>query len=80
MPIAAVINGAPALCTATTYTPRCLTHESGQVAWQWRYSAFGEDKPLARYRFANTETTPNPGTTNIAEVKPQPAVSGAVCG
>jgi RHS repeat-associated protein len=51
-------------------TPRKLTDASGQAAWQWSYSAFGEDKPtLAKNRFANLETTPNPGTTGISEVK-----------
>ncbi|SDZ69921.1 RHS repeat-associated core domain-containing protein [Variovorax sp. YR266] len=71
MPIAAVINGATyAIHSDHLNTPRKLTNADGQVVWQWGYSAFGEDKPtLARYRFANTETTPNSGTTGIAEVK-----------
>jgi RHS repeat-associated protein len=50
--------------------PRKLTNADGQAVWQWGYSAFGEDKPtLAKNRFANLETTPNPGTTSISEVK-----------
>ncbi|QNK69472.1 RHS repeat-associated core domain-containing protein [Variovorax sp. PAMC26660] len=71
MPIAAVINGATyAVHSDHLNTPRKLTDASGQAVWQWSYSAFGEDKPtLARNRFANPETTPNPGTTNLSEVK-----------
>ncbi|XPG41615.1 RHS repeat-associated core domain-containing protein [Variovorax sp. NFACC28] len=71
MPIAAVINGtAYAVHSDHLNTPRKLTNTDGQAVWQWGYSAFGEDKPTtARNRFANTETTPNPGTANIAEVK-----------
>jgi RHS repeat-associated protein len=71
MPIAAVINGATyAIHSDHLNTPRKLTNANGQAVWQWSYSAFGEDKPtIARNRFANLETTPNPGTTNISEVK-----------
>jgi RHS repeat-associated protein len=71
MPIAAVIDGATyAIHSDHLNTPRKLSNADGQAVWQWGYSAFGEDKPTtARNRFANTETTPNPGTTNIAEVK-----------
>ncbi|WP_440534607.1 RHS repeat-associated core domain-containing protein [Variovorax sp. YR566] len=71
MPIAAIINGNTyAVHSDHLNTPRKLTNADGQPVWQWGDSAFGEDKPtLAKYRFANTETTPNPGTTGIAEVK-----------
>ena len=71
MPIAAVIDGSTyAIHSDHLNTPRKLSNADGQAVWQWGYSAFEEDKPtIARYRFANTETTPNPGTTNIAEVK-----------
>jgi RHS repeat-associated protein len=71
MPIAAVIDGITyAIHSDHLNTPRKLTNADGQAVWQWSYSAFGEDKPtLARYRFANTETTPNPGTTSLSEVK-----------
>jgi RHS repeat-associated protein len=71
MPIAAVINGATyAVHSDHLNTPRKLTNSDGQAVWQWSYSAFGEDKPtLARYRFANLDATPNPGTTSISEVK-----------
>jgi RHS repeat-associated protein len=71
MPIAAVIDGVTyAIHSDHLNTPRKLSNADGQAVWQWGYSAFGEDKPtLARYRFGNTESTPNTGTTGIAEVK-----------
>ncbi|SDZ72439.1 RHS repeat-associated core domain-containing protein, partial [Variovorax sp. YR266] len=71
MPVAAIVNGATyAIHSDHLNTPRKLTNEDGQAVWQWGYSAFGEDKPTtAKNRFANTETTPNPGTTSISEVK-----------
>ncbi|MGJ7499907.1 RHS repeat-associated core domain-containing protein [Variovorax sp. ZT5P49] len=71
IPIVAVVNGATyAVHSDHLNTPRKLSNATGQAVWQWGYSAFGEDKPtLAKNRFANLETTPNPGTTNIAEVK-----------
>ncbi|MDP9895027.1 RHS repeat-associated protein [Variovorax boronicumulans] len=71
MPVAAVIDGSIyAVHSDHLNTPRKLTNASGQAVWQWGYSAFGEDKPtLARNRFANLETTPNPGTTSVAAVK-----------
>ncbi|WPH20806.1 RHS repeat-associated core domain-containing protein [Variovorax paradoxus] len=71
MPIAAVINGATyAVHSDHLNTPRRLSNDSGQPVWQWSYSAFGEDKPtIAKNRFANLDITPNPGTTNLSEVK-----------
>jgi len=71
MPIAVVVNGGTyAVHSDHLNTPRKLTDASGQAVWQWGYSAFGEDKPtLAKNRFANLDITPNPGTTNLSEVK-----------
>ncbi|MEJ1163237.1 RHS repeat-associated core domain-containing protein [Variovorax sp. CCNWLW186] len=71
MPIAAVINGNTyAVHSDHLNTPRKLSNADGQPVWQWSYSAFGEDKPtIAKHRFANLDTTPNPGTTSISEVK-----------
>ncbi|MEJ1128409.1 RHS repeat-associated core domain-containing protein [Variovorax sp. CCNWLW225] len=71
MPIVAVINGNTyAVHSDHLNTPRRLSNAEGQAVWQWSYSAFGEDKPtIAKYRFADLEVTPNPGTTNISEVK-----------
>ncbi|MCR8960605.1 DUF6531 domain-containing protein [Variovorax sp. S2] len=71
VPVAAVIDGATyAVHSDHLNTPRKLSNADGQAVWQWSYSAFGEDRPtIAKNRFANLETTPNPGTTNISEVK-----------
>jgi RHS repeat-associated protein len=50
-------------------TPRRLTNSAKQVAWQWAFSAFGDEQPtLARNRFVDPVTTPNAGTTTIADV------------
>ncbi|GAA4338890.1 hypothetical protein GCM10023165_17830 [Variovorax defluvii] len=69
MPIAAVINGELfAVHSDHLNTPRRLTDANGQVVWQWAYSAFGDEKPtIAKYRFANLDIKPNPGTTSFAE-------------
>lgn len=69
MPIAAVINGQiHAVHSDHLNTPRRLTDANGHVVWQWAYSAFGDEKPtLAKYRFADLDVTPNPGTTGISE-------------
>ena len=46
MPIAAVIKGQTyAVHSDHLNTPRKLTQPDGQVAWQWAYSAFGEEQP-----------------------------------
>ncbi len=70
MPIAAVIDGnIYAVHSDHLNTPRRLTDSQGQAVWQWSYSAFGDEKPThAKYRFANLEINPNPGTTSFAEV------------
>ena len=50
-------------------TPRRLTNSAKQVAWQWAFSAFGDEVPtLAKNRFVYPITTPNVGTTTVAEV------------
>ncbi|OUM02405.1 RHS repeat-associated core domain-containing protein [Variovorax sp. JS1663] len=70
MPVAAVINGQLyAVHSDHLNTPRRLTDSTGQAVWQWAYSAFGDNAPtLAKYRFANLDINPNPGTTGISEV------------
>ena len=41
----------------------------GQVAWQWAYSAFGDEQPtIAKNRFANTALNQSFGSTNVAAV------------
>jgi RHS repeat-associated protein len=50
-------------------TPRRITSGSGQVMWQWAYSAFGETAPTtAAKRFAGPETVPTTGTTTATPV------------
>ena len=41
----------------------------GQVAWQWAYSAFGDEKPtVAKNRFANTDLNQSFGSTTVPAV------------
>ena len=70
MPTAAVIKGTTyAVHSDHLNTPRKLTQANGQVAWQWAYSAFGDEQPtLGAKRFTSETTTPPTGTTSIPEV------------
>ena len=70
LPIAAVIKGTTyAVHSDHLNTPRKLTQANGQVAWQWAYSAFGDEQPtLGAKRFTSETTTPPTGTTSIPEV------------
>lgn len=70
MPIAAVIKGQTyAIHSDHLNTPRKLTQADGQAAWQWAYSAFGEEQPTTgAKRFTNETTTPNTGAASIPEV------------
>ena len=70
MPIAAILKGtAYAVHSDHLNTPRKLTQADGQVAWQWAYSAFGDEQPtLGAKRFTNETTTPTTGATSIPEV------------
>jgi RHS repeat-associated protein len=50
-------------------TPRRLTQADGQVAWQWAYSAFGDEAPTtAANRFTSPSTNPTTGTTAMKQV------------
>ena len=50
-------------------TPRRLIQSDGQVAWQWAYSAFGEEKPTtAKTRFANADLNQSFGSTTVPAV------------
>ena len=50
-------------------TPRRLIQSDGQVAWQWVYSAFGDEKPTtAKTRFANADLNQSFGTTTVPAV------------
>ncbi|WP_221480411.1 RHS repeat-associated core domain-containing protein [Acidovorax soli] len=70
MPIAAIVNGvAYAVHSDHLNTPRKLTQPDGQVAWQWAYSAFGDEQPtLGSKRFTDATTNPTTGATTIPEV------------
>lgn len=70
MPIAAVIKGQTyAVHSDHLNTPRKLTQPDGQVAWQWAYSAFGDEQPtIGAKRFTSETTTPTTGATSIPEV------------
>ena len=71
IPIAAEIdNRLYAIHTDHLGTPRCLTQADGQAAWQWAYSAYGDEAPtLGAQRFTNETTNPTTGATNIAPVR-----------
>ena len=70
MPIAAIIKGQTyAIHSDHLNTPRRLTQADGQAAWQWAYSAFGEEQPTTgAKRFTSEATTPSTGSTSIPEV------------
>nr|WP_255593942.1 RHS repeat-associated core domain-containing protein [Acidovorax sp. sic0104] len=70
MPIAAVIKGQTyAIHSDHLNTPRKLTQADGQAAWQWEYSAFGDEQPTtAAKRFTSETTTPTTGATSVPEV------------
>jgi RHS repeat-associated protein len=70
MPIAAIIKGQTyAIHSDHLNTPRKLTQADGQAAWQWAYSAFGEEQPTTgAKRFTSETTTPTTGSTSIPEV------------
>ena len=70
MPIAAVIKGQTyAVHSDHLNTPRKLTQPDGQVAWQWAYSAFGDEQPtIGAKRFTSESTNPTTGATSIPEV------------
>jgi RHS repeat-associated protein len=71
IPMAAEIdNRLYAIHTDHLGTPRRLTQADGQAAWQWAYSAYGDEAPtLGAKRFTNETTNPTTGATNIAPVR-----------
>ena len=70
MPVAAIYGTKHyAIQSDHLNTPRRLIQPDGQVAWQWAYSAFGEEKPtIAKNGFANTDLNQSFGTTSVAAV------------
>jgi len=71
MPIAAEIDGRIyAIHSDHLNTPRRLTQADGQTAWQWAYSAYGDEAPtLGANRFTDATTTPTTGSTSIPPVR-----------
>jgi RHS repeat-associated protein len=70
MPIA-FYNGSRHYAVQTDHlnTPRRLTQSDKKVAWQWAFSAFGDEQPTTgRNRFVDTTNSPSLGTTTIADV------------
>ncbi len=70
MPVAAIYGTKHyAIQSDHLNTPRRLIQSDGQVAWQWAYSAFGEEKPtIASNRFSNTDLNQSFGTTTVPAV------------
>jgi RHS repeat-associated protein len=70
MPVAAIYGTKHyAIQSDHLNTPRRLIQSDGQVAWQWSYSAFGEEKPtIAKTRFANADLNQSFGTTTVPAV------------
>jgi RHS repeat-associated protein len=70
MPIAAIYGTKHyAIQSDHLHTPRRLIQSDGQVAWQWAYSAFGDEQPtVAKNRFANVALNQSFGTTTVAAV------------
>jgi RHS repeat-associated protein len=70
MPVAAIYGTKHyAIQSDHLNTPRRLVQSDGQVAWQWSYSAFGDEQPtIAKNRFANTSLNQSFGTTTVAAV------------
>ena len=67
MPIAVVGEGRQSAVHADHLnTRRRLTQEDGKVAWQWAYSAFGDEAPTtAATRFTSETTNPTTGSTTV---------------
>ena len=80
MPIAAIYGTKHyAIQTDHLNTPRRLTQSDGQVAWQWAYSAFGDEKPtIASNRFANTDLNQSFGTTTVSGVTFNLGIRGSI--
>ena len=70
MPVAAIYGTKHyAIQSDHLNTPRRLIQSDGQVAWQWAYSAFGDEKPTtAKTRFANADLNQSFGTSNVPAV------------
>jgi RHS repeat-associated protein len=70
MPVAAIYGTKHyAIQSDHLNTPRRLVQSDGQVAWQWAYSAFGDEQPtIAKNRFANVALNQAFGSTTVPAV------------
>jgi RHS repeat-associated protein len=70
MPVAAIYGTKHyAIQSVHLNTPRRLIQSDGQVAWQWAYSAFGEEQPtVAKNRFANLALNQAFGSSTVPAV------------
>jgi RHS repeat-associated protein len=70
MPVAAIYGTKHyAIQSDHLNTPRRLIQSDGQVAWQWAYSAFGDEQPaIAKNRFANVALNQAFGSTTVPAV------------
>ena len=70
MPVAAIYGTKHyAIQSDHLNTPRRLIQSDGQVAWQWAYSAFGDEQPtIAKNRFANVALNQSFGSTTVTAV------------
>jgi RHS repeat-associated protein len=70
MPVAAIYGTKHyAIQSDHLNTPRRLIQSDGQVAWQWSYSAFGDEQPtVAKNRFANVALNQSFGSTTVSAV------------
>jgi RHS repeat-associated protein len=68
--VAAIVNGNKyAVHADHLNTPRRLTNQYGEAAWQWKFSAFGDENPTrAAKRFVDPEKTPGMGSGTVADV------------
>jgi RHS repeat-associated protein len=70
MPVAAIYGTKHyAIQSDHLNTPRRLIQADGQVAWQWAYSAFGDEQPtIAKNRFANLALNQAFGSSTVPAV------------
>jgi RHS repeat-associated protein len=70
MPVAAIVNGNKyAVHADHLNTPRRLTNQYGEAAWQWKFSAFGDEAPTrAAKRFVDPDKTSGMGTGTVADI------------
>ena len=53
----------------TLANPRRLSQSNNLPAWQWAFSAFGDEPPTTgKNRYVDPATSPNAGTTTLADV------------